>query len=187
MLLLKELLKHTSPTHPDYSELQQALDKMMEIANVVNDSMKTHQTAKAYDFLVESIKGIKPYMAVHRKFVSEAQYSIALIDKSAPEIKFVPMWLVLFNDMLFLATGQNQKNRKLKDAKNLQEVWIRSIEGNDLVGNSIEVKSPEENIYFIRFEKKDEKNILFEHLLNLLKEKTKCKLPSFVFNRKRLL
>jgi FYVE/RhoGEF/PH domain-containing protein 5/6 len=57
-LLLKELVKHTSDSHPDKKNLNDALQKMTEIANIVNDSMKNNQSAKIYDYLLETVKGL---------------------------------------------------------------------------------------------------------------------------------
>lgn len=116
-------------------------------------------------------------MAPHRKFVTESHHMVSVIDKST-DIKFQPMWVVLFNDMLFIASGQTQKNRKLKDYKYIHSLWIRNFEDNELIGNSIEVKAPEECIFFIKFDKKDEKNQFYEILLNLIKDKTKCELKT---------
>ncbi len=57
-LLLKELLKHTPNSHPDYNDLALAYEKIMVTANVVNDSMKSLKVSKVYDSIVDGVKGI---------------------------------------------------------------------------------------------------------------------------------
>jgi len=45
-LLLQDLLKHTDPNHLDYKNLQASLQKMLEIAAFINESMKKSDNAK---------------------------------------------------------------------------------------------------------------------------------------------
>jgi len=45
-LLLKDLIKSTSDSHPDYQNLKAALALMQEVAGHVNNSMKTSDNFK---------------------------------------------------------------------------------------------------------------------------------------------
>lgn len=45
-LLLQDLVKHTDPSHPDYANLQAALQQMLQIATYINESMKKSDNAK---------------------------------------------------------------------------------------------------------------------------------------------
>jgi hypothetical protein len=58
MLLLKELIKHTAADHPDYLNLKTALEKVGEITDIVNDSMKQNDMWAVWDMILE-IKGIR--------------------------------------------------------------------------------------------------------------------------------
>lgn len=90
---------------------------MLDIANIVKESMKHFQTAKANDNIVESVKGIlvgcrdchdtQPFMEVHRKYVVENQFAMATYTPgNVQQMKFQPHWFLLFTDMLFIATGE---------------------------------------------------------------------------------
>lgn len=39
-MLLRELIKHTSPKHPDYQNLNSAAEKIEKVVSVVNDRKK---------------------------------------------------------------------------------------------------------------------------------------------------
>ena len=40
ILLLEDLIKHTDKMHPDYTNVQHALDLMRDVANQINASFK---------------------------------------------------------------------------------------------------------------------------------------------------
>ena len=57
VLLLKDLLKHTDKSHPDYEELQKALTGFEQIATEINEKKRHHENQQKLQHYDEIIKG----------------------------------------------------------------------------------------------------------------------------------
>eukprot|EP01114_Cavostelium_apophysatum_P015268 TRINITY_DN4122_c0_g1_i4.p1 TRINITY_DN4122_c0_g1~~TRINITY_DN4122_c0_g1_i4.p1 ORF type:complete len:945 (+),score=286.26 TRINITY_DN4122_c0_g1_i4:179-3013(+) len=128
-LLLKELLKLTTPSHPDYENVSKALEKIKEVTDLINWNVIQTDTAKVYDTIVQNVRGIMPYMMVHRKFIMEGLFNIALGTKQPG--RFLPQWLLLFTDMIFLVSGTTGNvgigERKVERAFTTTAVWQKDL------------------------------------------------------------
>jgi len=170
-LLLKELVKYTPTSHPDYAMLKETHEKILEIATKVNDGMKQFESAKVYDQIVESVKGILPYLEVHRKFLLEAQFPLATV-KDKKETKFSNYWLILFSDMLFLASGSNKQRRKLQGFVKINCIWIKTSSKFD---DCLEIVTPE-LCYLVKILSKEERKKWFDSIADLISsERSKSK------------
>ncbi len=73
VLLLQDLFNQTDSTHPDYSNLQKALQKMKEVAGYVNEKKREaenmNQVASIQKFLVGFTQNL---CEPHRRYVSKA-------------------------------------------------------------------------------------------------------------------
>lgn len=65
-MLLEDLLKHTKPEHADYAALQQARDKMKEVADYVNDKKKEAENHTMLLSIQEKLTG--KFEVRHREF-----------------------------------------------------------------------------------------------------------------------
>ena len=60
ILLLQDLLKHTSSDHPDYRNLEQALDAMNKTGNYINESKREAENVSKLAEINQSLKGKHP-------------------------------------------------------------------------------------------------------------------------------
>ncbi|PRP77478.1 hypothetical protein PROFUN_14298 [Planoprotostelium fungivorum] len=153
-LLLKELLAKTPSDHPDHTHLENAYEKIKDITETVNTSIKQNDNSKQYNKIVDSIEGIMPHMLPHRKFISEDSFvflpNTAVGIQSSPLSvgtiqKTTPMWLVLFNDTIFMASGASQNDRKLEKVFPFSSLWLRDNgQPHYLVESVFQIITPEE-------------------------------------------
>lgn len=61
----QELLRLTEETHPDYSNISKALEKIREITDLINKSVKQTDSAKIYDQILHTVKGILVYNSLY--------------------------------------------------------------------------------------------------------------------------
>uniref|UniRef100_A0A6B2L4J8 Uncharacterized protein n=1 Tax=Arcella intermedia TaxID=1963864 RepID=A0A6B2L4J8_9EUKA len=55
VLLLQDFLHHTSPSHPDYANLQKSLDLMKEVANYINQAIALSESRKKAISAIQSL------------------------------------------------------------------------------------------------------------------------------------
>lgn len=60
----KDLIKHMTPEHPDYDNLNRALDKVLDVADYLD-----HERAKA-----ESVNKVRPFFSI---FLSSSSFSFS--------------------------------------------------------------------------------------------------------------
>eukprot|EP00029_Vermamoeba_vermiformis_P006524 TRINITY_DN2581_c0_g1_i1.p1 TRINITY_DN2581_c0_g1~~TRINITY_DN2581_c0_g1_i1.p1 ORF type:complete len:524 (-),score=114.43 TRINITY_DN2581_c0_g1_i1:11-1582(-) len=134
ILLLRELLKYTWPTHPDYNNIKQALDQLQEVANHVNDSIK--QATRMDQLLrIEQAFGWQlSLMDPARKFVREGR----LMKVTSRFV--VETYYFLFNDMLIYAYKKNiGANFTLKGKVPMGTTWIRDLPDSDDLQNAWQI------------------------------------------------
>eukprot|EP01119_Soliformovum_irregulare_P010256 TRINITY_DN2512_c0_g3_i5.p1 TRINITY_DN2512_c0_g3~~TRINITY_DN2512_c0_g3_i5.p1 ORF type:complete len:863 (+),score=271.43 TRINITY_DN2512_c0_g3_i5:25-2613(+) len=179
MLLIKEMVKHTPDSHPDHHNLEDALNKMVQIANHVNEGMRHFQTARVYDSIVETVKGILPYMEVHRRFVMEGQCQVGTVGMNQKkEVKFQALWILLFNDTLFFASGKDRQKRKLFMAVPLNSVWMQ------VRADCLELITPEDHTYLIKVASEEKKkwiDAINDLVFQLTKTKSQDEVRSFKY------
>lgn len=58
VLFMKDLLKHTSPAHPDHAPLQQALGELTMLAEKVNESERERARVGHHKDLLYAVDGL---------------------------------------------------------------------------------------------------------------------------------
>lgn len=58
VLFVKDLLKHTGPSHPDHAPLQQALGELIMLAGKVNESERERERIGYHKELLNSVDGL---------------------------------------------------------------------------------------------------------------------------------
>eukprot|EP01102_Stenamoeba_stenopodia_P002030 TRINITY_DN11817_c0_g1_i1.p1 TRINITY_DN11817_c0_g1~~TRINITY_DN11817_c0_g1_i1.p1 ORF type:complete len:974 (-),score=215.38 TRINITY_DN11817_c0_g1_i1:308-3229(-) len=106
-MLLKDLLKHTDPSHVDYNNLKDASVSVAEVAAYVDEKKgeaeNIYKVLELQDLFGSSFADLaKP----HRRFVYE-NLVLVLVKNKSEERK-----LVLFNDILVLAVREKKKKRE---------------------------------------------------------------------------
>eukprot|EP01133_Synstelium_polycarpum_P011983 gene11983-13990_t len=113
VMLLQDLFKFTSETHPDYENLSIALKKMKDVAEYVNERKREAENLNQVLTIQKSLTGRFENLAEpHRRYVRKGPLT-CLDDKGAPKTYF----FFLFNDLL-VKTENKALARQLREAKN---------------------------------------------------------------------
>ncbi len=99
VLLLRDLLKNTPPSHPDFPALRDAEKNMAVIARDLNERMKDSEVFM--EVLRINSQLSPPYKELvqpHRRFIREGPIMYRSSERSKPK----PMWIILFNDILLI-------------------------------------------------------------------------------------
>ena len=104
ILLLREILKHTPPAHPDHAGLVQALERAQRVAEMLNSRRRDGENESEYARLRGVVTGLPrdtPFCVPHRRLV-RYQSVRSETDK--------PLLLLLFSDCLMVfADGKKTK------------------------------------------------------------------------------
>nr|CAD7202656.1 unnamed protein product [Timema douglasi] len=96
-LLLREVLAHTAPSHPDYNVLQRSLSEVERVAKHINGLVQDYENMQKMLELQRSLCGNKPCLITPgRRFIKEGM----LMKVSPHGSKAHPRYFVLFNDIL---------------------------------------------------------------------------------------
>jgi alpha-tubulin suppressor-like RCC1 family protein len=105
-MLLAELIKQTEKSHPDYDNLNKALDSICQVADHLNTAMKgidaTNEIIKIQNQFTSEIGFIEP----HRRFVMSGKFS-ELKDTDKVTFPGRDIYLHLFNDILVFSYPTN--------------------------------------------------------------------------------
>eukprot|EP00794_Sanderia_malayensis_P007578 gene7578-8417_t len=109
VLILKDMLKHTSPEHPDYGLLQLALEEIKTLAERMNKGeMEADQAEKEAEKLRDieaTIEGITDLVTSTRKFIRQD-----LVAEIKGVITKKDRCIFLFSDLLVCATVRRKNN-----------------------------------------------------------------------------
>eukprot|EP00794_Sanderia_malayensis_P004729 gene4729-5352_t len=119
ILLLKDLLRKTPATHPDYHNLKQGLEEMEKIANFINQQLRQSQSEKALAALQDQIIGLKAYYFSARTLVHEGPVCLMNIKRTYQ--------CVLFNDLLVFAVKGDSKQSEVELVLDLSIVWFEDL------------------------------------------------------------
>lgn len=104
-LFIKDLVKSTDPSHPDYNNLSKAYDEVKEVNHKINESIREAENRLklleiSRSFMDNPVWGptVPTLVEPHRVFVKEG--ALTKICRS----KHVLRWVVLFNDILLYAS-----------------------------------------------------------------------------------
>jgi len=152
-LLLKDLLKHTAPDHPDYENLKNAQVKIEAVVEYVNERKRLAENLQKILDVQEQIDSSGEELllvAPSRRFVREGHHTVIENGSKKERKAFV------FNDVIVLT--KPKKNRMGKDQKDhfkakffLNDVKIVDIADTELIQNACEVlpKDPTQKYSFV--------------------------------------
>ncbi|KAL6065425.1 Pleckstriny domain-containing family F member 2 [Balamuthia mandrillaris] len=143
-MLLEQTIKYTSETHPDYEPLNHALSKVNEVADVINDSVRTRQNFEQLQELEKRLTGklpknfARPYRALIHQGV------LTKLCRKIPK----PRYFFLFNDLLMY--GEESKAKVYSDFNIHRFISLRSgrisdVEDSSKAKNAFKVVSKEKS------------------------------------------
>eukprot|EP01091_Cochliopodium_minus_P013277 TRINITY_DN4238_c0_g2_i1.p1 TRINITY_DN4238_c0_g2~~TRINITY_DN4238_c0_g2_i1.p1 ORF type:complete len:1088 (+),score=361.01 TRINITY_DN4238_c0_g2_i1:73-3336(+) len=157
-LLLEQLLKYTSKSHPDYDNLHQAIQKMGTVVNDINKGRRQLETYHKASFLqveIERVINAKfQLMKIGRFYIREGDFQKI----SGP--KLLQQRLYLFNDLLIYGKILNP-NKKNERFKYKGHVYLSRMVIENLAENEVTPKYNNENAFkFARLDGKEMKKYI---------------------------
>jgi len=118
-LLLRELIKHTLPSHPDYEQLQQAMAKINAVNTAINENMKTFdQRQKVRDIQARFTQNVD-LVSPARYFIKEGKLTKICRKR---DIAYI---FILFSDLLIYGeTSSSEKASASSQIKIHQQIPI---------------------------------------------------------------
>lgn len=134
VLLIQDLIKHTSRFDEDYNTFREALDAVKKAADFINERKRMADTnremlkiqKKLFSDSNSSI--LKDLIAAYRTFIQEG--SVSLLSESDKKHKTLQRYFFLFNDMLLITKVKNERY-KLKDHIFLRAAEVANLPEND--------------------------------------------------------
>jgi len=119
-LLLRELIKQTDSSHPDYEKLKESFEKVEDIVTTINEKKRESEMSQKMYELSQNLSGAESLKLITptRRFISEGELN------HLTKGKIVPGYYFLFND-LFLYTKKKGKKYQLKVNATLRKTTIR--------------------------------------------------------------
>lgn len=153
-LLLRELIKSTEASHPDYVKLTNALAKIQSVVAVVNERKDQEDCVEAMARVIRKLRNTEKFgvqlMVPGRQYIQEG----TLLEASKDRNEFFPRHYFLFSDLIVLvegpATSGSPKGKKGSQSKHfevlemlpLSEAHVNMrMKGIDDGSNSIEIES----------------------------------------------
>ncbi|ELR12501.1 RhoGEF domain containing protein, partial [Acanthamoeba castellanii str. Neff] len=153
-LLLRELIKSTEASHPDYVKLTNALAKIQSVVAAVNERKDQEDCVEAMAQVIRKLRNTEKFgvqlMVPGRQYIQEG----TLLEASKDRNEFFPRHYFLFSDLLVLVEGPassgSPKGKKGSQSKHfevlemlpLSEAHVNlRMNGIDDGSNSIEMES----------------------------------------------
>jgi hypothetical protein len=121
-MLLQELLRYTPAAHSDRVQLEEALSKMKDVADYVNERKREAENLSQVTQVLKLLTGRYDGIAApHRRFVKQGPLGVA-VSAGAFDAGVVPKpyFVVLFNDMLVFAHTKTKVKRLKSGIKGIQ-------------------------------------------------------------------
>ena len=141
ILLLTDLIKHTSGPHTDYDGLVDALEALKNSADQINENKKVVEDVEEVRKTCSLISGLAQDLAVVGRYVVKE-------GKLNPtEFKKGEYYIFFFNDLLLMTTRDGKKY-KLKEMMNLDNVQIIPVPDTAVSCNQFRVVTTRTEITF---------------------------------------
>lgn len=132
MLLITELIKRTAESNPDHRLLKEALERVRQVMNLINeDKRKTEGQIAMFDIL-NNIEDCPPYLlSANRRFICKAEARLLVTDSDNYIIHFKSHKVVifLFNDLLEICKLRSLKRSHSTSARSYGPIR-RNIHGS---------------------------------------------------------
>jgi len=133
IMLLDDLLKHTSATHPDYNGLEKAIETTKEVTVTINEKKRELENTQRILLIQESLGNAENLVAPNRTFLLDG--SFLEVKKGGSKYRY----LFLFNDLL-VVSQQNKKKFEYKQSIPLLDVAeISDIPDSKTLKNAFKV------------------------------------------------
>ena len=128
VMLLADLLKNTFPEHPDHRDVQQALVKMKQVGDFINESKRDSENNAKQVEVANCMVGKVPggIFGPSRRFIREGP--IRILDKKNQELQ--SRYLHLFNDMLLISKPKKGDSHKFlfKFRVDFEELTVQEVQ-----------------------------------------------------------
>ena len=124
-LLIREIIKNTDASHPDYAELKRALERMQQVVSVVNDCAKRMNGLKPVADVVSLFKQKINIVNKHRYLVREDLVQVEYDGGQRKARK-----LFLFNDLIILATRDWRDKHSILEKTGIKDFRVCEITGS---------------------------------------------------------
>jgi len=142
ILYLKEILKHTWPSHPDYDGLKIEISRIDDDIKILNRWKKFSENKETFEMLQNQIKR-QNIEVKGKKYVSEGsvlfQYSTMKETLKAP----LPTYIYLFNDILLLTKTSVSKFTRISRLSIIKAIPLTGIQ----IGELSQTNNPEYQHY----------------------------------------
>lgn len=120
-LLLKEILKHTEPAHPDYAALDKCYTRIAEVVLEINEKKRQSENLVKLiqlqnNFITNAGEEPLKLISPHRRLVGHGTFKKVFVGTKAP-VKVKNGHLFLFNDMLLVASEEGNMFKKASKKK----------------------------------------------------------------------
>jgi len=132
-LLLGDLVKRTPPEHPDYQNLTNSLEKMVQTAKNVNEVVKAGENRQKILNIQNSFLGRMDLLVAHRVFIREGVL-MKVCRKSTKQ-----RWFFLFNDLLVHASLTGLGKFTCHQLWSLSEIRTEDIANRDTSGTAFQI------------------------------------------------
>eukprot|EP00007_Cunea_sp_BSH-02190019_P006443 CAMPEP_0174238538 /NCGR_PEP_ID=MMETSP0417-20130205/11572_1 /TAXON_ID=242541 /ORGANISM="Mayorella sp, Strain BSH-02190019" /LENGTH=725 /DNA_ID=CAMNT_0015317381 /DNA_START=421 /DNA_END=2594 /DNA_ORIENTATION=- len=137
-LLLKDLLKNTAEDHPDFDNLQKAMNKIQEVVDYVNERKRLSENLMKIYEVQRLIDGneVNDLVEPTRRLVREDVLTI-----KSKRGKASPKKIFLFNDMLLYVKDSGKGRYKFGGRIGLDDAKLVDIADTGSVKNAFEIAS----------------------------------------------
>ena len=156
-LLLRDLLKNTPQGHPDYNNIEKALNGMLEVNKLINTRVGENESNSK----LAEVEELRKYVAPHRKLLESFGVKLRIVKKK------VKGQMYIFNDILVIILSQIQKLKVAAIAGThsytelawpMELLWL-----NNMQDEQFELIGPD-NCFFVKTEVSGQKDKLFSLL-----------------------
>jgi len=118
VLLFRDLLKRTDPAHPDFESLTTLVQKVKEVADLINEGIRAEEKQKAFADVTKNISGMADLS--QSRFIGEASFKLkvqSLTGDAALDREVCSQWgsksrVVLFTNVLVFGKPASDTDKK---------------------------------------------------------------------------
>lgn len=123
------IFRRTWTTHPDYAQLESALDGVTQAATDVNEFVKASDGAAKIVWMEKNIKGVGDLVTPTRNFIKEGVVGV----RGPASTSTSKSRVFLFNDLILTTTNEKQPTLRyrlplaratVKDVDNMQSIKV---------------------------------------------------------------
>jgi hypothetical protein len=145
VLLLRDLLKHTPDSHPDFAKLTEVVNKVDSVASSVNRGMRSTDAQKQFYELQQQkkFKGLNELVAPHREFIAYSKsdgktHELQIVISDSLSIQHI----LLFSDLALFCNAAGD----IVDRVALVSTWADDL---NATGSKFLLVTPEKSRRFI--------------------------------------